>query len=88
VPSSFGNDGKVVQRVGEIRVERTQLFFLNPCRTSQQFICRREVAIHRGAFRPIEDVTSTGWRHGVPIVERISQSLTRLTRVVRTSGSE
>ncbi len=55
---SFGNDGEVVQGVGEIWMERTQLFFLNACGASQQLISGRKVACRRRAFRPIEQVTS------------------------------
>ena len=56
-PSCFlGDDGEVVQGVGEIRVKRTQLFFLNACGASQQLISGRKVALRHGAFRLIERV--------------------------------
>jgi hypothetical protein len=55
---SFGDDGEVVQRVGQIRMERAQLLFLEACGASQQLISRCQVASRRGAFRPIEHVTS------------------------------
>jgi hypothetical protein len=55
---SFGDDCEVVQRVGEIRMERTQLIFLNACGASQQLIRGHKVASRCGAFRPLEQVTS------------------------------
>jgi hypothetical protein len=55
---SFGNDGEIVQGIGEIRMVRTQLLFLNACGVSQQLISRHKVASRRGAFRPLEQVTS------------------------------
>jgi hypothetical protein len=39
-------------------MERTQFLFLNACGASQQLSSRRKVASRRGAFRPIEHVTS------------------------------
>ena len=65
VPCFFGNDGKVVQRVGQVRMKRTQLFFLNGCGAPQQFKCGLEVAGRRGLFRSIEEVLSAWWRHFV-----------------------
>src|SRR5688572_18924535 len=63
--SSFlRDDREVVQRVGEVGMERTQLSFLNAGGLSEQFACRREVAIRGGAFRDSEDLFNiTGFRH-------------------------
>jgi hypothetical protein len=58
VSPSFGDDGEVVQGIGEIRMERPELFFLNARGASQQLISRSKVASRRGAFRPLEQVTS------------------------------
>ena len=55
---SFGDDGEVVQGVGEIRMKRAEFFFLNARGASQQLIGRRKVASCRGAFRPLEQLTS------------------------------
>jgi hypothetical protein len=54
----LGDDSKVVQRVGQIRMERTQLFFLNARRAFQQLISRHQIASRRGTFRPIEHLPS------------------------------
>jgi hypothetical protein len=63
---SFGDNGAIVQRIGQIRMERPQLLFLEACGVSQQLISRRQVASRRRAFRPIEHVTSVlVFRHRV-----------------------
>jgi hypothetical protein len=58
-PSNLlGDDGEVVQCVGQIRMARTQLGLLNASGVSQQLIGRREVAIDSSMFRHLEDVSS------------------------------
>jgi hypothetical protein len=62
---SFDDDREVVQRVGQIRMEWTQFFFLNAGGVSQQLISGRKVASHCGVFRAIEQVTKIlMFRHG------------------------
>ena len=55
---SFGDDREVVQGIGEIRVERAELFFLNARGAAQQLTGRRKVARRSSVFRPLENVTS------------------------------
>jgi hypothetical protein len=63
---SFGDDGEVVQCVGQIRMMRPQLFFLKFCGACQQLISRCKVASRRGALRPVEHATSVlMFRHGM-----------------------
>jgi hypothetical protein len=52
----LSDDGEVIQRARQIRMQRTQLSFLNACGMSQQLIRRREVASGRGMFRHLEHV--------------------------------
>jgi hypothetical protein len=62
----FGDDGEIVQRVGQIRMMRPKLFFLKLRGTRQQLISRGKVASRRGALRPIEHVTRVlMFRHGM-----------------------
>ena len=71
----FDDDGEVVQRVGQVRMERAQFFFLGAGGVSQQLIGRRKVASHRGVFGSIEQVTKVlVFRHGITGVRRVSGS--------------
>ncbi len=71
----LGDDGEVIERVGQIRMERTQFGFLNARGFSQQLIRRREVTSSGGAFRLPEHVSNVRkFRHGVHGVARQSDA--------------
>ena len=52
------DDGKAVQRVGQVRMERAHLGFLDASGLFQQLICGREITIDGGAFRQLEHAPS------------------------------
>ncbi len=56
-PCLLGDDGEVVQCIGEVRVERAQFGFLNTCGASEELIGRREIVRRGRVFRGVEQAS-------------------------------